>query len=40
MTTVDRASTLLARALVALVFGPVDRTVCAWAEVTHRPRTR
>ena len=36
----NRASTLLARALVALVFGPVDRTVCRFAEVTHRPRTR
>lgn len=36
MNAVDRASTLLARALVALVWGPVDRTVCAWAEVTGR----
>lgn len=34
----NRASTLLARALVSLVFGPVDRTVCRFAEVTHRPR--
>lgn len=38
MTTVDRASTYLARALVALVFGPVDRTVCRFAQVTHLPR--
>lgn len=36
MTSVDRASTLFARALVWAVFGPVDRTVCAWAVVTHR----
>lgn len=38
MTTVDRASTYFARALVALVFGPVDRTVCRFAQVTHAPR--
>jgi hypothetical protein len=36
MTTVDRASTLFARTLCALVFGPVDRTVCRFAVVTHR----
>lgn len=35
----NRASTLLARALVAFVFGPVDRTVCRFAEVTHRDST-
>ena len=36
----NRASTLLARAIVWAVFSPVDRTVCRFAEVTHRPRTR
>lgn len=36
MTAVDRASTLFARALVWAVFSPIDRTVCRWAEVTHR----
>ena len=28
-------SRLLARVVVALVFGPIDRAVCRWAEVTH-----
>lgn len=27
---------LLARLIVAAAFGPVDRTVCRFAEVTHR----
>ena len=34
----NAASTYLARALVALVFGPVDRTVCRFAQVTHVSR--
>ena len=36
----NRASTLLARVIVWAVFSPVDRTVCRFAQVTHRPRTR
>ena len=27
--------TLLARAVVGFIWGPVDRTVCAWANRTH-----
>jgi hypothetical protein len=26
----------IARLVVSLMWGPVDRTVCRWAEVTHR----
>lgn len=26
----------IARLVVAAIWGPVDRTVCRWAEVTHR----
>ena len=26
----------IARLVVAVIWGPIDRTVCRWAEVTHR----
>jgi hypothetical protein len=35
----SRAFDLLARAVVGFVFGPVDRTVCRFAAVTHDERT-
>lgn len=34
----NAASTVLARWICAFAFGPLDRTVCRWAEVTHQGR--
>lgn len=37
-TLINTASTILARAICAVIWGPVDRTVCAWANVTDQGR--
>ena len=33
----NRLWDLIARAVTAIIFGPIDRTVCRWAELTHHP---
>jgi hypothetical protein len=37
-TLINTASTILARAIVWFVWSPLDRTVCRFANVTHRGR--
>jgi hypothetical protein len=35
----NRLWNLVALAVVGFVWGPVDRTVCAWANVTHKEQS-